>query len=318
MKVITFKDISDLKIQPKLYYEWVSDMILHKKKSQLPPKISMKMSEGQFCNIMPSIISTEQSGNIGGVKIVNRYPNRNPSLDSQIILMNMDTGDFLSIMDGNIITAMRTGAVAVHSINLFAKKDFKKISIMGLGNTARATLMILESVFPDREFDIKILKYKNQAEMFIKRFEKYKNLHFTVVDDGPSLISDSDVVISCVTYFAEDFCEDKYFNEGVLLVPVHTRGFANCDLFFDKIYGDDFNHIKDFKNFSKFKSFCEVSDVVNGISIGRENDKERILAYNIGVSIHDINFAAHIYQLLKNKSGLKEIDMEVPQKKMWV
>ena len=60
-----------------------------------------------------------------------------------------------------------------------------------------------------------------------------------------------------------------------------------------------------------------MSDVVNGRVPGREHDNERILAYNIGLSIHDIAFAAHIWEML-DKASLTEIDMKQPTCKFWV
>ena len=78
------------------------------------------------------------------------------------------------------------------------------------------------------------------------------NLHFEYVNDNKSLVKGSDVVVSCVTYFADDFCPNECFDEGVLVVPVHTRGFTNCDLFFDKVYADDTGHVDHFKHFSEF------------------------------------------------------------------
>ncbi len=78
-------------------------------------------------------------------------------------------------------------------------------------------------------------------------------------------------------------------------MPIHTRGFTNCDLVFDKVYADDTAHVHGFKNFGKFRFFAEVADVVNGKAPGRESETERILAYNIGLSIHDIYLAEKIY-----------------------
>lgn len=54
------------------------------------------------------------------------------------------------------------------------------------------------------------------------------------------------------------------------------------------------------------------------ICVGRENDNERILAYNIGLAIHDINFATHIYQMLRDNEGLLDIDMHNPVDKFWI
>lgn len=318
MKLVTYEDIRKLNIAPGDCYQWVSEMIADKKSVDLPAKISMKPFDGVFCNVMPCIISNSVLGRIGGVKIVTRYPERIPSLDSKLLLFDADSGEFLALMDANWITAMRTGAVAAHSIMLFGKKNFSEIGMLGLGNTARAALLVLTDVIADREVKIKLLKYKGQEEAFAQRFSGYPNLQFTYVEDSGKLVRGSEVIISAATYFEQDICSDDCFDEGILVVPIHTRGFSNCDLFFDKVYADDYSHVKHFKNFSKFRSFAEVSDVVAGNAVGRKNDKERILAYNIGVSMHDINFAAHIYQLLKDESGMIDIDMKEPVNKFWI
>lgn len=321
MKIITFQDIISLNISPEICFDWVETLIKNKKQAILPPKISLKPTDGVFCNVMPSIIPSTVLGVVGGVKVVTRYPERAPSLDSQLLLMDAATGEFLALMDGTWITAMRTGAVAAHSIMLLGKKGFSTIGMMGLGNTTRATLLILAEKMPDRKFDVKLLKYKGQEQQFAKRFDEYKNIHFTFVESAEEMIKGTDVVISGATYLPYDVCTDEYFEEGVLVVPIHTLGFTNCDLFFDKIFADDYGHVCHFKNFDKFKKFAEVCDVVNGDVPGRENEYERILAYNIGISVHDINFAANIYQMIVNDPEYKmlpEINMNGPIDKFWV
>lgn len=235
--------------------------------------------------------------------------------------MNADTGEFLALMDGTWITAMRTGAVAAHSVLLFAKNNFSVIGMMGLGNTARAALLVLTEKIKDREITVKLLKYKGQEESFAERFSEYKDLKFVYVDTAEEMVRGSDVVISGATYLPEDVCPDECFAEGVLVVPIHTLGFTNCDLFFDKVFADDLGHVCHFKNFNKFKQFAEVCDVVNGIKPGRENGAERILTYNIGVSIHDIHFAASIYEMMQHRGildQLPEADLKDPMEKFWV
>lgn len=235
--------------------------------------------------------------------------------------MNVNNGDFLALMDGTWITTMRTGAVAAHSIILFAKKNFTTIGVMGLGNVVRSTLVILAAKMPEKEFDIKLLRYKNQEEMFIRRFSNYKNFHFTLVDTPEEMVKNSDVVISGATYLPYDVCTDDCFNKGVLVQPIHTLGFTNCDLFFDKVFVDDIGHVCHFKNYEKFNQVPEVCDVLNGDALGRENDDQRILVYNIGVSIHDINFATSIYKLMEENGAmgfLPDVDMKEPLEKFWV
>lgn len=320
MKIVSFEDVKSLNISPVHCYEWASEMIEHKKDSFLPAKTHMNMPGNIFCNVMPSMIHTA-NGTVGGVKVVTRYPERKPSLDSKILLFNADTGDFLALMDGNWITAMRTGAVAAHSVIHLAKSKWTTAAMIGLGNVARSTLLVLASII-DRPINIKLLRYKNQAELFAERFKEFPNLQFRIVDTMEECIRGSEVIISCATYFENDIAPDEWFDEGVLVVPVHTRGFTNCDLFFDKVFADDTGHVDHFKNFDKFRYYAEVGDVINSAALGRENDRERILAYNIGVSIHDINYAAHIYQMFKQSpeafKSLTDAEMHDPVDKFWI
>ncbi len=320
MKIISFEDIKSLNISPTVCFNWVSEMIANKQNSFLPAKTHMNMPGNIFCNVMPCLVENTD-GKMGGVKVVTRYPERMPSLDSKILLFQADSGEVLALMDGNWITAMRTGAVAAHSVILLAKSSWSIIGMIGLGNVARSSLLVLASM-TDRPITIKLLRYKNQAELFVDRFSSISNLRFKIVDTVEECIKGSDVVISCATYFENDIAQDDWFDQGILLVPVHTRGFTNCDLFFDKVFADDTGHVDHFKNFSKFHRFAEVSDVVNGISPGRENNQERILAYNIGISIHDINFASHIYYMFKHNPEsfvrLTDAEMHDPTGKFWV
>ncbi len=319
MKIITFDDIKGLNVPLSDCYAWVERMIRNKKDAILPAKAHISLPENVFCNVMPSCIF-ENDGVIG-VKIVTRYPKRTPSLDSKILILDSKTGEFLSLMDGNWITAIRTGAVAAHTVRLFARNEYETVGMIGLGNIARASLLILNSV-EKRHLKIKLLKYKDQAEQFIERFSDHPNLEFEITDSVEECINDSDVIISCATYFENDIAEDRCFKEGILVVPVHTRGFTNCDLFFDKVYADDTGHVDHFKNFNKFRCYSEVSDVVNGNAAGRESDSERIVVYNIGISIHDIYFASQIYRLFQGRQKdfecLTDIELNDPSEKFWV
>lgn len=321
MKIVSFEDIKMLNISPKDCFDWVSEMIKQKQDAILPAKIHMNMAGNVFCNVMPCLVQEAEGSNVGGVKVVTRYPERIPSLDSKILLFDSDSGDFLALMDGNWITAMRTGAVAAHSVNLLAKSKWNTLGMIGLGNVARSSLLILDAIL-NKPLTVKILRYKNQAEDFKMRFLDCNNLDIIIADSYEECIKGSDVVLSCATYFDSDIAPDDWFDEGVLIVPVHTRGFTNCDLFFDKVFADDTGHVDHFKNFSKFRYYAEVSDVVNGRRLGRENDKERILAYNIGLSMHDINYASHIYKMMKEMpelfNRLADVDLHDPKEKFWV
>lgn len=311
MKIIKHSDIESLEISPLQYMQWVNSMLLTLYNSIVPPKISITLPKGGFSNTMPCYIPDV---NAMGVKVVNRYVDNSPALDASILLFNSTNGELKSLMDGSMITAMRTGAVAATSIlKLKNKKDVNLMGIIGLGVTARATLLCVLDSTPDEKFKIKLLRYKEQAEDFIERFNKYENVEFEIVESTKDVITDSDIVLSCVTYTGELIGEDEWFKEGVLVVPVHTRGFQNCDLFFDKVYGDLTSQISHFGNFDKFKYYNEFAQVLQGKDKGRECEKERILAYNIGIALHDIYIGNEIYNLI-DISDNETIDIEFKEK----
>lgn len=312
MKIIDFETIRNLSISPVDTVKWVEAALKMKYDSCLPHKISMTIKSDIFFNTMPSYLPS--CGRFG-VKVVSRFPQRKPALVSDILLYDATNGDSLALMDGSWITAMRTGAVAALSILHLKASTAKEYAFMGLGNTARATLVCLMSVL-EGPLHIRLLAYKGQEFEFINRFKEYPQISFSVYENAEELITGADVVVSCVTVAHDLFASDACFKPGVLVVPVHTRGFQNCDLFFDKVYADDTAHVEEFKYFDRFKQFDEFARILLKQNPGRTSDQERILAYNIGIALHDIFFASKVYDMIKD--SLPDITLDLKNEKFWV
>lgn len=314
MKVINFERIKNLNISPATCVDWVEEAFRMKYESQLPSKISMKIDSKIFFNTMPVYLPGQERF---GVKVVSRFPEREPSLDADILLYDTRFGETLALMDASWITAMRTGAVAALTIQALKAPQATDYAFLGLGNTARATLLCLLSRLQDHLIHVRLLAYKGQEILFKERFAEYKNVTFSFHNSAEELIDGADVVVSCVTVAMELIAPDHVYKKGVLVVPVHTRGFQNCDLFFDKVFADDTNHVKDFQYFEQFKKYDEFSKVLLNDNPGRETENERILVYNIGIALHDIYFASKIFSLL-DTSTLPEIQTSSLETKYWV
>ena len=316
MKIITHDDIVNLGIDPSTCFEWVSYLLEHKDDVILPTKISLHLTEDTYYNIMPSVFFSD---GYAGVKVIMRHPDAQPALNSQIMLHDIRQNSLAAVLDASWLTSMRTGAVAAHTISHLAVSDFKTIGVMGLGNTGRAAMKVLLSQYPDRELDIKVLKYKDQHEQFVQLFQDdYPNAHFRFVDSQAEIVDGSDVVISAITFTGETIADDSLFKKGCLVVPIHLRGFMNCDLFFDKVYCDDIDHVRGFKYFDQFKSIAEVAEVVTGRKPGRTSDDERIIAYNVGLSMHDIFYAKKIYEMVKDNPSIPDFNITPPKTKFYI
>ena len=284
---------------------------------QMPAKLSVHPQGEDFITSMPCLLSENEGKKYFGLKLVSRIENHIPALQSDITLYDAKTGELLAIMDGNWITAMRTGAVAALAARTFQKQGTNTYSMLGLGNIARAVALCLIADNSDREITIKLLRYKDQAEQFIDRFKASNNVTFEIIDDKDAFVSEADVLISCVTVAKELlFPDDSLFKKGVTVIPVHMRGFQNCDLFFDKVYGDETSQIKNFKYFDKFRQYDELHHVLQGKNPGRTSNDERILCYNYGIALHDIVFASRIFE--KTKSTQIGFDYKKESNKVWV
>jgi thiomorpholine-carboxylate dehydrogenase len=102
-----------------------------------------------FMGIMPAVY-----GDVMGAKLVTLYSGNGsrglPTHQAVIALFRADTGEPLAIMDGRLITEMRTAAVSAVATKLLSAADARSLAILGSGVQARAHFHALSSV---RTFD---------------------------------------------------------------------------------------------------------------------------------------------------------------------
>jgi ornithine cyclodeaminase len=327
MKIITQQQIRSLNITPATCVEWILESFAIKQNAELPAKISVHPEDGEFFTSMPCLLPDPYTAELEevakfqrryfGIKEVHRLLNSVPSLGSDMMLYDAQTGELLALIDTDWITTMRTGAVAAVSSKALRKSTAKTYGIVGLGNTARASLLCILEQEPERHFPVKLVRYKDQAEQFIDRFSHYQNVSFEIVDNAEQMASEVDVFISCITNAQGLLVPDeKIFKPGVTVIPVHMRGLQNCDTTFDRVFGDDTSHVQGFKYFKQWNEYNEIGEVLAGRDPGRLSDKQRIIDYNYGLALHDVVYAAKIYERLNEKS--QDIIIERETAKFWV
>ncbi|MBR1389669.1 MAG: ornithine cyclodeaminase [Prevotella sp.] len=317
VSVISQASIDALNITLSDCVKWVEEGFLLKDEVQMPAKLSVHPQGEDFITSMPCLLPERDGKKYFGVKIVSRIDGQQPTLQSNIYLYDALTGQLLALVDGDWITAMRTGAVAALAARTLQRKGVDTYSLIGLGNIARAVGLCLIDDNRERRITIRLMRYKDQAEQFIERFKDYPNVMFEIVNDKDEFVADADVLISCVTVATQLlFPNDQLFREGITVIPVHMRGFQNCDLFFDKVFGDDTAQIQGFRYFNQFRQYDELHHVLQGVNPGRTDDRERILSYNYGIALHDIVFASRIYERMQTADLTFELKKQ--DQKVWV
>lgn len=320
MKVISEQAIRALNVSPKQCVEWIYESFSLKNEAQLPAKISVHPEDMDFFTSMPCLLPTNAQGNrYFGIKEVHRIEGAVPSLGSDMMLYDAKTGELVALVDCDWITTMRTGAVAAVSIKALRKSNAETYGMVGLGNTARATMLCLLENEPERQFHVQLLRYKDQAELFVERFKDYANVTFEIVDDINEMARTCDVFISCITSAKGLLVEDTdLFQPGVTVIPVHMRGLQNCDPIFDRVFGDDTDHVKGFKYFPQYHDYNEIGEVLAGRDPGRKSDQQRIIDYNYGLGLHDVVYASKLYEILKNDPSCQEVTIKKETEKFWV
>jgi ornithine cyclodeaminase/alanine dehydrogenase-like protein (mu-crystallin family) len=135
-----------------------------------------------FLGVMPA------SGRALGAKLVTFYPQNQevPTHHAMILLFRPETGEPLAIMDGRLITEMRTAAVSALATSLLARTDTKKLTILGSGVQARSHLEAMQLV---RSFTkIKVWSPRN-AERFAREF------NIEVARSAEEAVTGADVIV---------------------------------------------------------------------------------------------------------------------------
>lgn len=296
--LITDKDVKMLNIQyakileltERMIIESIIDRVIHKSSYRLG-----KNNEG-FFNILPAIIERK---NVMGCKCVSKTPKSNYTIKGNILLYDMN-GDLLSVLDGNEITEIRTASIAVACYKAVCKyQKHTKVGMIGLGGVGKKVLNYFLDVVKDNSNNYELLleNYHNHASDIVTDIEIPSNVNIKVVDKKEDLIG-CDTIFSSVRYASDDFFKPDDFKKGTLLIPIHTRGFMECDRFFDKVFVDNFDSIHDFKYIDDIKKKGYLTTTLFDESVRIDKD-DRILIYNIGNGYFDVMWANEIYNLMK-------------------
>src|SRR2546422_160217 len=107
-------------------------------------KVDVAAATG-FLGLMPALTPSGL-----GLKAVTFYPSNTergiPTHMATIFLVDPETGAPLAIMDGRLITEMRTAAVSAAATKLLAPRDAKVLAILGSGVQAHSHIEALQLV----------------------------------------------------------------------------------------------------------------------------------------------------------------------------
>jgi ornithine cyclodeaminase/alanine dehydrogenase-like protein (mu-crystallin family) len=148
--------------------------------------MSLAAHTGWFA-VMPAVY-----GGVMGAKMVTFYPgNADKGMHTHqavIQLFRADTGEPVAIMDGRLITEMRTAAVSAVAVDLLAPVDAKVLGILGSGVQARSHVQALSRV---RKFEE--IRVWSRMDGNARRFAEEVGAQVTTAEEA---VSGADVVLT--------------------------------------------------------------------------------------------------------------------------
>ncbi len=243
--------------------------------------------------LMPAVY-----GNIMGAKMVTFYP-RNADLQRHthmavIQLFRADTGDPLAVLDGRLITEMRTAAVSAIAVDLLADAGARVLAILGSGVQAHSHVRALAGI---RNFDE--IRVWSRTPEHAQRFAQEIGARATAAEEA---VRGADVVLT-LTSSATPVLAGRWLKERSLVCAVGAVTPDRRELDDDAMRGPVVVESRIAAQsepgdilMSKAIIAAELGELLNGSTLVR--DGRPIVFKSVGIAIEDIAAAKLVYDKL--------------------
>lgn len=250
---------------------------------------------------------------VAGVKVIGdfekNYEHGLPSELALITLYRPETGAPFAIVDGTLITWMRTGAVTAIGAKYLAGPKARVLGHIGARGTAWYNVAMLDALFDFEEIRVTSARPESR-ERFAAEMSARLGKPVRVKETAEATVRDADIIIDASRLLQPQvLVEDRWVKPGALIQPYGAVLSVAPSLPFavDKLVVDDWNQCQQ-SQYGQFASliqagelrtehvYGEIGEIVAGVKPGRERPDERILFWHKGFAISDIMVGNLAYQ----------------------
>jgi ornithine cyclodeaminase/alanine dehydrogenase len=272
---------------------------------EMPPKPGVHSRPNAFIHAMPAYIAA--SGALG-LKWVAGYPENSklglPYISGLIILNDPETGLPLAVMDCVWITAMRTGAATAVAARRLARKDSKSLGVLGTGVQGFSNLEALKVLFPIERVVAYDIEAK-QAERYQQRVQqRWPEIRVVAAAEPRQAVTGMDLVVTAgpIVRPPHATIQAGWLSEGAFASMVDFDSYWSAEALaqVDRFTTDDIPQLEHYRSLGYFQSipsiYAELGELVTGKKPGRQSDRERTVACNLGLAIDDLATAPLVYK----------------------
>lgn len=232
-----------------------------------------------------------------------------------IVLMDMKTSMPVAIMDGTYITAYRTGAAGAVAASVLARKDSKKVGVVGTGTQGRMQIHALREIFELEEiraWDID----DAAARRYSKEMSESLGIQVIASTNLEEVVSGADIVVS-VTPSRRPLVKSDWIDEGMHINAIGADGPGKQELEpsivarADKVVVDSLSQCRRIGEIqhalaqgliSEDSIHAEIGQILVGERTGRESEREITLFDSTGLAAQDIAAAYVVYQEARQRN----------------
>jgi ornithine cyclodeaminase/alanine dehydrogenase-like protein (mu-crystallin family) len=266
-----------------------------------------------------------QSGAMA-VKVLTFYPGNpaagRPAIVATVLLHDPQTGALLAIMDGALLTGLRTAAGSAVATKYLARVEAATVGILGSGVQAEAHLLAMREIRPIQNAWV-YSRDRDRRTEFAERMAARLGLEVTPVSSARAAVEGADIVVTATTA-REPIVDGDWFAPGVHINCVGS-GIPDRRELDDKIVlrskivvdtrasaleeaGDLLIPIAK-GLMSKEAIHADLGEILTGQKVGRSNDTEITLFKSVGVALQDVAAAAWAYRRAKALGLGQEVNL---------
>ncbi len=277
-------------------------------------KVSMLLPDEEhekaFFNSMPAYVGGEK--NLAGIKWAaeSRENFNNPEMPTGVditILSDPHTALPVCILDGTIITAMRTSASAGVAAKYLARRDTKKACFVGAGIIGRTMVLAMaESVPSLEEVEIYDLNYDKAAALAAEYENVLEGIQVSAVRELEPAVRKADLVVT-MTSTRTPYLKEEWLKKNAMVIQMGPNEVEpGVITSADRLITDSWEELKavDVSIICKLfrKELLHDGDAVDLMRIvagkvdGRTCDDERIVYCSLGIGAMDMVISERLYK----------------------
>ncbi len=271
---------------------------------KMPLRTALKSWDEQSVSLfMPA--SVEEAGALGA-KIVSVFPNNAqaglPLLHGIVILLDSQTGEPAAILDGNSLTAIRTGAASGLATRELAREDAKCAAVIGAGVQARTQIEAVCLVRPIEVVRVHS-RTRESAERFAAEMAGIRGVprHIAVAESAAAAVKDAEVICVATTahtpvLLESDVSEGAHINAvgsfTAEMIELDPELVAKCRVVVDQrqaALAEAGEVIAAIRNgLMSEAELTELGEVVSGEAPARREEREITLFKSVGLAVQDL------------------------------